>query len=81
MGQTMRLRCHACGEEFERNYGIGIMGNGTMYCNQCGKAKLVDLSCGWEPIAPCDCGGEFDADALGCCPHCGILLEKEDVIN
>ncbi len=28
----------------------------------------------------CECGGTFDAEALGCCPQCGAVLTKEDII-
>ena len=29
--------------------------------------------------AACECGGTFDADALGRCPQCGTMLSKEDI--
>lgn len=78
MSHVLTIKCHQCGETFSREYGIGIMGYGTLYCTKCGKGKLVDLSGGWEPIPPCSCGGEFDAEALGTCPKCGALLDAKD---
>jgi hypothetical protein len=39
----------------------------------------VDFSGGWFSLPQCDCGGSFDADALGCCPNCGARLSKQDV--
>lgn len=75
------IKCSHCGAEFTREYGIGVMGYGTMYCRQCGASRIVDLSGGWEPIAPCACGGIVDEEAMGTCPTCGKLLAKEDEIN
>lgn len=46
-------------------------GQAMLYCNGCGKAHAVDFSGGWEVVPLCECGGTFDADALGCCPKCG----------
>lgn len=79
MGTTYKLKCHHCGHEFERRYGIGILDRGTLYCNQCGKSKVVDFSCGWDPLPQCECGGIFDAESLGLCPQCQALMKQEDI--
>lgn len=34
-----------------------------------------------DPVPQCECGGAFDADALGCCPQCGVVLSNDDVAN
>lgn len=81
MGVRSRLRCHRCGEEFEREYGIGVLGKGTLYCDRCGKPMNVDLSLGWAVDMGCECGGTHKAEALGCCPKCGVRLVGEDVIE
>ena len=79
MGVAYNIRCRRCGHDFERKYGVGFNGQGTLYCDHCGRAQLVDFSGGWVYEATCECGGTFDADALGCCPKCGALLTKEDI--
>ena len=79
MGVTSKLHCHKCGHKFERDYGIGVLGKGTLYCDRCGKARAVDFGGGWELPPACECGGTFDADALGRCPQCGTMLTKEDI--
>ena len=81
MSHILQIKCSACGEDFSREYGIGVMGYGTLYCRVCGKPRVVDLSGGWEPIAPCGCGGTLDETALGACSKCGKLLEKKDVVE
>jgi hypothetical protein len=58
---------------------VGFNGQGTLYCDRCGKARTVDFGGGWELPPACECGGTFDADALGLCPQCGIMLTKEDI--
>lgn len=78
MSRTIEFKCNSCGEKFSREYGIGLMGHGTFYCRQCGRPRLVDLSGGWIPIEPCQCGGTIDEEALGTCPACGCLLSKND---
>lgn len=79
MGITYNIRCRKCGHTFARNYGVGFNGQGTLYCDRCGKAQRVDFSGGWGYEPTCECGGTFDADALGCCPKCSALLTKEDI--
>lgn len=79
MGTTYHFRCRKCGKEFQRNYGIGILGRGTLYCDRCGKARNVDFSCGWDPVESCDCGGSFNADNLGNCPICNNPLTQQDI--
>jgi hypothetical protein len=79
MGVTYNIRCGKCGHAFTRSYGIGINGQGTLYCDRCGRAQQVDLSGGWMMESSCECGGTFDADAMGCCPKCGALLSKKDI--
>ncbi len=79
MGVIYSIRCRKCGNAFNRKYGVGYNGQGTLYCDRCGKAHVVDFSCGWGWEPTCECGGTFDADALGCCPQCGSLLSKEDI--
>lgn len=79
MGVSYKVRCRRCGHDFERKYGVGFNGQGTLYCDRCGRAQLVDFSSGWVYENTCECGGTFDADALGCCPKCGALLTKEDI--
>lgn len=79
MGVTYKIRCGKCGHTFTRSYGIGINGQGTLYCDRCGQAQQVDLSGGWMMESSCECGGTFDADAMGCCPKCGALLSKKDI--
>ena len=69
MGVTSKLHCHKCGHKFERNYGIGVLGKGTLYCDHCGKPMNVDFSLGWAVDMDCDCGGTYKAEALGCCPR------------
>lgn len=81
MSHLLTLKCKHCDTSFNREYGISIMGHGILYCPQCGSAQQVDLSSGWEPIPPCTCGDTFDANALGTCPHCGKLLDKEDICD
>lgn len=81
MGVTSKIRCHKCGETFERDYGIGVLGKGTLYCDRCGKPMNVDLSLGWMVDMECECGGTHMAEALGCCPQCGVKLVAEDVIE
>jgi ssDNA-binding Zn-finger/Zn-ribbon topoisomerase 1 len=39
----------------------------------------VDLGGGWDLPPQCECGGTFDADAMGRCPECGTMLTKEDI--
>ena len=58
---------------------MGYNGQGTLYCDRCGKACAVDFGGGWEMPPLCECGGTFDADAMGKCPSCGALLTKEDI--
>ena len=48
MGTIYTLRCRRCGHEFQRRYGVGFNGQGTLYCDRCGKALAVDFSGGWE---------------------------------
>ena len=79
MGIVHHIRCRHCGHSFERRYGVGFNGQGTMYCSRCGAAQPVDLSGGWDWNPACNCGGSFDADALGRCPQCGAILSKEDI--
>ena len=79
MGTIYTIRCRKCGHEFQRRYGVGYNGQGTLYCDHCGKAQAVDFSGGWELPPQCKCGGTFDADAMGRCPDCGALLTKEDI--
>ena len=79
MGTINKIKCHQCGYEFERRYGIGILGRGTLYCDKCGKATNVDFSYGWNPLDPCECGGTYDAAAMGTCPQCHALISKEDI--
>ena len=79
MGTIYTLRCRRCGHEFQRRYGVGYNGQGTLYCDRCGKAQAVDFGGGWELPPACECGGTFDADALGRCPQCGTMLSKEDI--
>ena len=57
MGVTSKIHCHKCGEKFERDYGIGVLGKGTLYCDRCGKPMNVDLSLGWMVDMECECGG------------------------
>ena len=47
MAVTSKIRCHKCGHEFERTYGVGVIGKGTLYCDKCGKAADIDFSLGW----------------------------------
>lgn len=79
MGISYNIQCRKCGHSFKRNYGVGFNGQGTMYCNRCGHAQNVDFSGGWGWEPTCECGGTFDADAMGCCPMCGAILTKEDI--
>lgn len=79
MSTTYTIRCNHCGTSFQRRYGLEVNGQGTLYCDRCGKAMGVDFSGGWFPLPQCDCGGSFDADALGCCPNCGARLSKQDI--
>ena len=65
MGVIYSIRCRKCGNAFNRKYGVGYNGQGTLYCDRCGKAHGVDFSCGWGWEPTCECGGTFDADALG----------------
>ena len=81
MGVTSKLHCHICGHEFERNYGIGVLGKGTLYCDRCGKPMNVDFSLGWAVDMDCECGGTYKAEALGCCPECGARLVEEDMVG
>ena len=81
MGVTSKIHCHKCGERFERDYGIGVLGKGTLYCDRCGKPMNVDLSLGWMVDMECECGGTHKAEALGCCPKCGVKLVVEDVVD
>ncbi|MBQ6238452.1 MAG: hypothetical protein IJK07_09590 [Bacteroidales bacterium] len=81
MSVIYKIICRGCGCSFERSCGIGYNGQGTLYCNRCGRARMVDFSCGWDPVPQCECGGTFDADALGCCPQCGAVLSNDDVAN
>ena len=81
MGVTYRIRCHKCGHTFSRNYGVGYNGQGTMYCVRCGRAQAVDFSGGWGWDPTCECGGTYDADALGRCPQCNSMLTKEDIAD
>ncbi len=74
MSNTLTLTCPHCGHTFERTYGVNVVGQTTLYCNCCGKARYVDLSLGWEPLPDCECGGSFDADAKGRCPKCDNVL-------
>jgi hypothetical protein len=41
----------------------------------------VDLSLGWMVDMECECGGTHKAEALGCCPQCGVKLVAEDVVE
>lgn len=79
MGLTNKIHCNNCGHEFTREYGVGIDGHAVLYSNKCGKSLNVDFSMGWVTLPDCDCGGHYDADALGCCPKCGAILTAEDV--
>lgn len=79
MGISYNIQCRKCGHSFKRNYGVGFNGQGTMYCDRCGRAQNVDFSGGWGWDPACECGGTFDADALGLCPQCGSQLTKEDI--
>lgn len=79
MSETKSFRCHKCGCSFSRTYGVDINGQALLCCNRCGKTLRVDFSAGWAPLPDCDCGGTFDADALGRCPQCGQLLSAEDI--
>lgn len=79
MGIKYQIRCRRCGHTFSRKYGVGFNGQGTMYCDRCGRAQLVDLSGGWGWDPTCDCGGTFDADSMGRCPECGTILTKDDI--
>lgn len=79
MGVSYLLKCRKCGHEFVRRYGVGVTGQGTLYCQKCGSSKNVDLSCGWNMLLECSCGGAFSENALGCCPLCGTLLETENI--
>ena len=79
MGTIYTLRCRKCGHEFQRRYGVGYNGQGTLYCDRCGKAQAVDFGGGWVLPPQCECGGTFDADAMGRCPDCGTMLTKEDI--
>lgn len=79
MGVTYNIRCHICGHTFERKYGVGVNGQGTLYCDRCGRIQRVDFSGGWVYESACECGGTFDAEAMGCCPQCGAVLSKEDI--
>lgn len=76
MADLHKVRCSKCGHTVERQLGIDIMGQGTLYCDRCGASKRIDLSNGWEPIDSCSCGGSFDAASLGRCPNCNSLLPK-----
>ena len=58
---------------------MGYNGQGTLYCDRCGKAQAVDFGDGWDLPPQCECGGTFDADAMGRCPDCGTMLTKEDI--
>jgi hypothetical protein len=79
MGISHNIRCHHCGHTFTRNYGVGGNGQGTMYCILCGRAQLVDFSGGWGWEPTCECGGTFEADAMGRCPKCCAMLTKDDI--
>ena len=79
MGISHNIRCRHCGHSFKRNYGVGFNGQGTMYCNRCGRAQNVDFSGGWGWEPTCECGGTFDADAMGRCPECSAMLTREDI--
>lgn len=81
MGVTSKIRCHSCGHNFKRDYGVGILGKGTLYCDKCGKAMNIDFSLGWGLDMECECGGMFKAENLGCCEKCGVMLEEGDVVN
>lgn len=75
------FRCHQCGHQFSRTFGVDFFGRGTMYCARCGKPQNFDFSSGWIPLDDCECGGSFSTDALGSCPNCGILLSEDDKIK
>lgn len=79
MGLRFKLICPQCGHSFRREYGLNVLGKGTLYCNRCGSAQPVDLSMGWIPVPECSCGGTFDADALGCCPVCKAVLGPDAI--
>ena len=55
--------CPSCGREYTR---------GATSCRECGEDLLVG-----EPRGCDNCDGEIAADA-DCCPHCGIVFEKEE---
>lgn len=76
MSKTIKVCCKSCGHEFERTYGVDVMGRATLYCRTCGRSQNIDLSLGWMPLDACECGGVFDAEALGACPNCGSLELK-----
>ena len=79
MGIIYMIKCQRCGHEFQRHYGVGFFGQGTLYCDRCGRPRVVDFGGGWDTPPQCECGGTFDADAMGKCPNCGALLTKEDI--
>lgn len=81
MGVTTKIRCHNGGHVFTREYGVGIDGHAILYCNRCGKSLNVDFSGGWVSLPVCECGGQFDAESLGCCPKCNTKLENNDNIE
>ncbi len=78
MGVTTKMHCRNCGQDFTREYGVGIDGHAVLYCDCCGKPMNVDFSAGWVSLPDCECGGRYDADSLGCCPKCGAKLEIGD---
>jgi hypothetical protein len=81
MGVTSRLHCHKCGHKFERDYGIAILGKGSLCYDRCGNPMHVDFSLGWAVDMGCECGGTYKAEAHGCGPECGVKLVAEDVIE
>lgn len=79
MGLIRIIKCHNCGYVFDREYGVNINGHSVLHCDKCGKSINVDFSGGWVSLSDCDCGGHYDADALGSCPKCKAMIDIVDV--
>lgn len=81
MGHRLHITCAQCGHTFERNYGVGYTGKGTLYCDTCGKAVNVDFATDCFFNEQCPCGGRYSATAIGNCPICNSPIPEENTCD